>query len=944
MGDRESRRARGRFAREGRGHSQEASSSEYSSSHSQENSDASSPYPISPHQPNTNDPETYGELATSSHADRARDYARTLARQNRSPAPVNNSVPPSDEEEPEYAQNSAMLAYGQRGKKGLSRAEMALLGQNNAERYSTGEETEDDEEDQVPQTKESGGSGHESVSDDTEDESEDCENRNSSHGLKVRIGRRRSQWSQFPRIVSEVAQILEARGVEPSELGYARLSGAGKGVVDYLVRKQSVLIGRQQSAVDCHVKSETKSISKRHARLYWIQEREEWVIECVSRKNSVVVNGIPVIPGSAPMPVKSRDLIELGDVAFFFLAAMSPIFLVSDIPELEKTIRFLEKTAHDEKIDVARERGRDDDRHYAGGHGARNDSKRKKSKNERSSDRKRGSDDSRMKFRHESDRPGRPRPRKQAKIDSNETFCRGEEEEKGYEEKASTGYASRRTRKRGSSSQQRNVNAAVDPDETEDEREEEVKRAKLKLNRNIREHVTSSPFKAPLISNYNIRARTARDEVTPESKKFTEEWNKKERGDFGRALFAVGVDPVPAEDGSTDHYDWKRFRKIAELPKKSDLMLEDYYIRLMNDVRSLLEEEEREKRTKGPRTKHKPGCDCVVCENTRKSRRKKREQLEHSNRNNADDSEGADDAEVKSTAKSSDKLVGLVTAQKLRARLAIHEAARNVKSGAGDTVFQKLDLQKSTLVRDFPEWWRPGYHDKALMRGTGIHGVGQWNDIWNDPRIKPFRKMKDQMGSSVVWPTNQAAMKRLRELSSAINAELRKEAKRVARGGSQSKPRVTNSDSATGRKARSASTGTLRGSQDSKIGRRGNAKSSSAKSPGFDYETAYPSQAEAHEIEVSSLAEESDNDVQGNEASPIELEDEDEVEVEVEEEMEIVEEEEDQEMSDHGGDGVVARGSVAGKHVASSVADVSTDDEDDEDNIQYETASDTGTD
>lgn len=37
----------------------------------------------------------------------------------------------------------------------------------------------------------------------------------------------------------------------------------------------------------------------------------------------------------------------------------------------------------------------------------------------------------------------------------------------------------------------------------------------------------------------------------------------------------------------------------------------------------LLAEEEREKRTKGPRTKHRPGRHCLVCEKARKLRLKK---------------------------------------------------------------------------------------------------------------------------------------------------------------------------------------------------------------------------------------------------------------------------------------------------------------------------------
>lgn len=69
----------------------------------------------------------------------------------------------------------------------------------------------------------------------------------------------------------------------------------------------------------------------------------------------------------------------------------------------------------------------------------------------------------------------------------------------------------------------------------------------------------------------------------------------------------MGVDPKFTREGFIKPCAWIWFREVTELPKKSDSLLEDYYIRIMVDVRSLLSENEREKRTKGPRTKHKPG-------------------------------------------------------------------------------------------------------------------------------------------------------------------------------------------------------------------------------------------------------------------------------------------------------------------------------------------------
>lgn len=869
-----------------------------------------------------------------------------------------------------------------RGKKGLSHAEMAVYGQRPSVAASPSEETEEEiegaghEEDgegaedvQEELEEEYSGmgdmehmqrGGHDNVYDYDDAEETEDEEGEYSHGrrrVSMRSGneRRRSLWEHYPPVVSEVAQMLETRGVQPSQLAYASLTSAGKGVVNYLVRKQSVVIGRLESMVDCCIKSEARSVSRRHAKLFWNHRREEWVIECISEKSCVVVNGIPLVLGSGPIPVKSRDLIELGDVAFFFLAATSPVFLINDIPKLEKTIQNIR--LQEERAGAEEDRRRNAARLFGTVRNEQSTYAAKRSRHKGVAlDRKRKAEDISPHQRMDVERSRKSQlSKKRAKLNLSYSHGRGLDGDERDMRKRRAEYPSARNNRRERNHRAESAWGTDDGGETEEETEKPSGEVSREGNRDDRtaDFDPDLPLRDPFISNQNIRAKQSGGEADGEdgddfdSAKHREEWNKKERSDFCRALFAVGVDPIFAADGSTETYDWTRFRKIAELPKKSDLMLEDYYIQMMGDVRSLLEEEEREKRTKGPRTKHKPGCDCVVCENTRKSRRKKREQREGSNVEGGSDLD--EDVDVKSTAKTSDKLVGLVTAQKLRVRLSIHEAARNVKSSAGESVFEKLEQQKDLRIRDFPLWWRCGYHDRALMRGTFIHGVGQWTDIWNDPRLKPFRKAKERNGSSIEWPSNQAAMKRVREISSSINAELRRKAKRAAKE-ERAVEYTRSADLSTHGKAKRAAaninTVDDKGRTFSRA-RKGGKRSSNG--PGEGYEAVHDTFVDdGHQDDVEMSDESGLPQLsKGTDASQIETEDEDEVEVEVEE-MEIEEEEEEEEDEQGQSDNEVgvdsAKGQVAAKQPAVSVADISTDEEEDEDNIQYETASDSATD
>jgi FHA domain len=623
--------------------------------------------------------------------------------------------------------------------------------------------------------------------------------------------------------------------------GYAKLSGIGRGAIDYLVRSKTVTIGRAGFGADCQLRSDARTVSRHHATIHWAAEAETWAISCHSSSNALMVDGAPVIANTPPMPLHSRVLIEIGDAAFFFLAAVEPFCRTSAIDSLEDQIDRMRADRINTEFAKQMEEEAAKSRKAAakgGSASGRALSGHRRSRRDNESDDEYGDDEV-------------------AQIDA--SFDMGDAdggEEDVYDDDdddVALVVSNKRSSRHGSKKRKRTHS---DEDENDDDarrrrrkdrkkKKRKKKRRRLEANLSCRPHdaeteddddqpedVEEEDTRSPLQSGTDFedprlrpgRGRKRKVSFVANPDAVRADWNKKERADFCRAIFAVDVDKVYDADGELVTYDWDRFRGIAKLEKKTDAMLSEFYHRMMADMESLLEEEAREKRTKGPRTKHKPGCDCVVCENTRKSRRKKEEE----NRDDVDDpesrfggdrganadtgdgsyngksghNEADDECKAEKSGRQSDatpraeRVLGLVTAQKLRVRMGIHEAARQVDSAAGQIVIRKLKTQphSSAANGDLPEWWETGVHDHALMVGTARHGVGQWYDIWLDSHNPELVRARSNEGRGIEWPTTQVAMKRLREVSSAVNAEIRRVAKKKARrsddGGSEDEERM----------------------------------------------------------------------------------------------------------------------------------------------------------
>lgn len=773
----------------------------------------------------------------------------------RDPESAPNSPNVEDAPEPFFEDDDDIPRGENRGKKGLTHEEMAMA------RYNVGAEDESTQSDSEEELEEPPRSTREQAA-------ESPTNRRDAH---------------IEPVVAKAADLLEDKGLETNAIGYAKLQGAGKGAVDFLVRFQSVTIGRTGFGNDCELKSDAKLVSRQHARLFWDEKIDRWCLTCLS-KNGLMVDGTPVASSAPPMPLKSKSLIEIGDVAFFFLLATGTLLRVDDIALLEKKI-IQARSMHEEYS----EEDEYSDEYLFDRHGPYRISNGAKVRIKKKSRPETGSD--RAASRNHRPSQGSAKKGKVKQSEKKETPV----EESDYTTSESE-------------SEEEEI-----PDILDDTKYKPMLIPLPSINGKRKNSSERSEGRKRRKKSRSSHAESSGDEYHTAS---NAGWNKKEKSDFARALFAVGVDPIYDDNGQLTHFSWDRFRQIAGLVNRTDYELEEHYRHFMNDVHTLLDEEEREKRAKGPRTKHKKGCECAVCLNAAKSREKRRAL-------NEENAETEEEREPKSTARPHDKLVGLVTAQKLRVRMGIHEAALQVERDTmqANTVFQKINANRQTTeLKDFPEWWIVGYHDKTLMQGVHKHGVGNWENIWYDDSLSRFLRVKEKDGDHASWPSNQAVMKRVRDLSSMIVSEWKRCAKkeRDMRKFAKKKERRM-------------------------MKRRERERQRERQRPERKYEhRPSPPQREAD----VSTAEESGSEEEGP-AAEIETEEEDGFEVEVEE-MEILDEGDDgQSFDDQDGEHdttPVRRGVVA-------AADDTTDEEEDDDGdldghieaeVEYETASETG--
>ncbi|KAI0563813.1 hypothetical protein FGB62_34g126 [Gracilaria domingensis] len=688
-----------------------ASSSEYSDSrYSVETAEE---------QQNGNEESTYQQGGEPSRDDRSQDGYQEWSDDNYSDAPPD--IEPST---------------GRKSRTDEAQSEIERREENDATVSESEDEDNQNEQDRL-QTEEEDGGAYERESpaayyDYQRYEENETENETEEEKTPVK---RRSELETNP-ILQKATRLMESHGVDMGSIGYARIMGSGKGAVDYLVRKLAISIGRLGFGADCQIKSEGRLVSRLHAKLWWDDERRCWKIDCLSRI-PILVNGSPLYSSASSMPLKRRSLLVIGECTLHFLLPIDTTFCINNIELLEKRI-IAARTVVDPVKSVPLSAGR---RKYRGsGRGRRGRGRRAWSsrgltasgtKNAKITEAF-GTTDSSAKF------PKELSANRGAKeiVEEAETESESEEEESSFEILKEPQYNPRffppPSKKRK---------------HTGGKTEGQSKKKRRKKGRNTEESM---------------------DEYDS-----SDEWSKKEKGDFARALFALGVVPIYDVNGTITKFDWSRFRRIAPLKQRDDIAITEHYRRFMADAHILLDYEEQEKKRKGPRTKHRKGCICIVCVNTAKSRQKKRESGIYG---------PSDDDDDEKKMLKENKLLGLVTAQKLRVRMGIHEAAKQMDGEAGQAVLSRL-RNISERVKEMPKWWRQGFHDEALMKGVSLHGVSQWNEIWQDPELEAFDEMREMIRNNDepsyrVQPTSPAVMKRVRDLANMVASEEKKLAKR----------------------------------------------------------------------------------------------------------------------------------------------------------------------
>uniref|UniRef100_A0A0K2SWV2 Chromodomain-helicase-DNA-binding protein 7 n=1 Tax=Lepeophtheirus salmonis TaxID=72036 RepID=A0A0K2SWV2_LEPSM len=157
-------------------------------------------------------------------------------------------------------------------------------------------------------------------------------------------------------------------------------------------------------------------------------------------------------------------------------------------------------------------------------------------------------------------------------------------------------------------------------------------------------------------------------------------WTKKEESDFLNTLLVFGV-----ECSKEQRMVWDRFRHISKLERKSDDILNEYYISIIGMCKKIL----------GKST----------------------------NEEDADSNLQNVSPDILSDERAKKVLVRMELFRKIREDIINDE-----------NLEEKLEL--CDMVQDLPEWWIPGLHDKDLLLGAARHGIQRMEYyVLNDPEL-----------------------------------------------------------------------------------------------------------------------------------------------------------------------------------------------------------------
>ncbi|KAJ3701582.1 hypothetical protein LUZ61_005287 [Rhynchospora tenuis] len=147
--------------------------------------------------------------------------------------------------------------------------------------------------------------------------------------------------------------MVKIRGGEQETVGFAKLQGED---FEYYMQTYSIVIGRSSKKLGGEVDVDLAgigggmNISRRHARIFYDFSRKRFALEVLG-KNGCYVEGVLHVPGSPPVKLDSKDLLQIGDKQFYFLLPTRSIFDPRPIPGLGANIYITEEDEGEETED-----------------------------------------------------------------------------------------------------------------------------------------------------------------------------------------------------------------------------------------------------------------------------------------------------------------------------------------------------------------------------------------------------------------------------------------------------------------------------------------------------------------------------------------------------------------------------------------------------------------
>ncbi|CAD7698432.1 unnamed protein product [Ostreobium quekettii] len=305
--------------------------------------------------------------------------------------------------------------------------------------------------------------------------------------------------------------------------------------------------------------------------------------------------------------------------------------------------------------------------------------------------------------------------------------------------------------------------------------------------------VTENLIKAQQQQKDDAAIKSNRDKV--EDSSTTGVWSRKEKTDMLKTLMAFGL-PDPVDGGSPngelcDHSSeeektaeegagitWEFLGRQCGLPgAQGPDCIRDICNELLDEAGSVLEEAGGLTR----KAVHSENCQCVVCNNRRKSRQRKlvgrsstvpkseeEDGVTGAMEDSTDgaallgdpgsagdpDDDGAGDADEPSSDIVEDRKARHIpamlrvltpqTAARLKERLDMLQVLRRGLMLLND---HTLTRSLASKTQDMPSWWIAGLHDHNLVRGVLRHGMGSWLQIERD-RSLPFNASAKIYGST----------------------------------------------------------------------------------------------------------------------------------------------------------------------------------------------------